>query len=323
MPEAQDAGLVIEHAERAAIAGDLVSADELLRSAARIQEAELGPLHPDLASTLNNLGIVAEKAGRPDDAEAFFRRSAAIASASLPSTHPLVADSRKNLEDFCRERGLPVDAAGVTTAAAQPAPLPLHGQSRSLAWVAIGAVLLVIAALFVTRASAPRETPTPSPTAARAAQQAADPPQPPAVTRTPIEQAPPRGAPTDSRRRAVNDKRPAVARAAMAVSLTDAQLCQTFSTSGRNWRCDPVGDSASRAPIVLYTRVRSARDTVVVHRWFHGNTLRQSVKRATGASPADGYRTYSRFAVDRLGDWRVEVKTVDGGLLFEKRFTVR
>ena len=105
MSEVQDARRMLDQAERAAIAGDLASADELLRSAARIQEAELGPLHPDLVSTLNNLGIVAEKTGRPGDAEAFYRRAAATAYASLPSDHPRVAESRKTLEDFCRERG--------------------------------------------------------------------------------------------------------------------------------------------------------------------------------------------------------------------------
>ncbi len=110
MSELQDAGRMLEAAEQAAIAGDFASADELLRGAARIQEAELGPLHPDLANTLNNLAIVAEKTGRLDDAETFYRRAVAIASASLPADHPMVAASRENLEDFCRARGLPIDA---------------------------------------------------------------------------------------------------------------------------------------------------------------------------------------------------------------------
>ena len=66
MTEQQDARHLLERAERAAEAGDLVSADELLREAARIQEQELGPHHPDLANTLNNLAIVAEKNGKLD-----------------------------------------------------------------------------------------------------------------------------------------------------------------------------------------------------------------------------------------------------------------
>ena len=99
---------MLELAERAAAADDLAFADELLRGAARIQEAELGPLHPDLANTLNNLAIVAEKTGRLDDAETFYRRAVAIVSASLPVGHPMIVASRENLEDFCRARGLPI-----------------------------------------------------------------------------------------------------------------------------------------------------------------------------------------------------------------------
>ena len=117
MSELRDAGRMLEAAEQAAVADDLASADELLRGAARIQEAELGPLHPDLAKTLNNLAIVAEKTGRLDDAETFYRRAVAIASASLPVDHPMIAASRQNLEDFCRARGLPIDTPGVATPA--------------------------------------------------------------------------------------------------------------------------------------------------------------------------------------------------------------
>jgi hypothetical protein len=347
MSEVQNARRMLDQAERAAIAGDLASADELLRSAARIQEAELGPLHPDLASTLNNLGIVAEKTGRPGDAEAFYRRAAAIASASLPSDHPIVADSRKTLEDFCRERGLPIDAAVVTTpsapdsdrppssgtplsvarpstpTAAQPLPPALHRTSRPLAWVAIGVVVLVMTALLVRRAPSPRETPTPIPKAASTAQQAAEPPLAPPVTPAPIEQPqPPKVAPRGSGG-VVSDKRPAAARSALGISLAIAQLCQTFSTSGGNWRCDPVGDSVSPRPIVLYTRVRSPRATVIEHRWYREKTLRQSAKLTIRANTTEGYRTFSRLTVDGVGDWRVEVRGAGGDLLYEQRFAVR
>ena len=132
--------------------------------------------------------------------------------------------------------------------------------SRSLAWVAIGVVVLVHTALLVRQASSPRETPTPTPTAAPTAQQAAEPPLAPPVTPAPIEQAqPPKVAPRGSSRGVVTDKRQALARSAAGISLATAQLCQTFSTSGGNWRCDPAGDSVSPGPIVLYTRVRSPR----------------------------------------------------------------
>ena len=65
MSELRDAGRMIEAAEQAAIGEDFTVADELLRVAARIQEAELGPLHPDLANTLNNRAIVGSSMPRP------------------------------------------------------------------------------------------------------------------------------------------------------------------------------------------------------------------------------------------------------------------
>jgi hypothetical protein len=318
MSEAQDARRVLDQAERAAIAGDLASADELLRSAARIQEAELGPLHPDLVSTLNNLGIVAEKTGRPGDAEAFYRRAAATASASLPPDHPFVADSRKTLEDFCRDRGLPIDAAVVAKPSTSRTP------SRSLAWVAIGVVVLVTTALLVRQASSPRETPAPIPTAESTAQQAAESPLAPPVTPAPIEQAQPaKVAPRGTSRGDVTDRQQAVARSAAGISLATAQLCRTFSTSGGNWRCDPAGESVSPGPIVLYTRVRSPRPTVIVHRWYRGQTLRQSAKLTIRANTSEGYRTFSRLTVDGVGDWRAEVRSAGGDLLYEQRFAVR
>ena len=106
------------------------------------------------------------------------------------------------------------------------------------------------------------------------------------------------------------------------ITLATAQLCRTFST-GAIWRCDPIADAASRGPIVLYTRVRSARDAVVVHRWYQGDTLRQSVKLMIRANATEGYRTYSRQTVDDVSDWRVEVRSANGDLLHERRFAVR
>ena len=75
---------MLEEAKRAANAGELASADVLLQDVARIQEAELGPLHPALANTVNNLAVVAEMDGRLPDAEIYYRRAVAIASVSLP-----------------------------------------------------------------------------------------------------------------------------------------------------------------------------------------------------------------------------------------------
>src|SRR5437762_2439748 len=110
MPETREPQPVIDAAEQAASAGDYASAEQLLREAALLQEASLGPLHPDLANTLNNLGVVCEITEKPADAEDCFRRACTIASTVLEPDHPFVATSRKNLEDFCAARGKAVDS---------------------------------------------------------------------------------------------------------------------------------------------------------------------------------------------------------------------
>ena len=63
MPEARELRTVIEAAEQAASTGDYVTAELSLREAAALQETELGPFHPDLANTLNNLAVAYESVG--------------------------------------------------------------------------------------------------------------------------------------------------------------------------------------------------------------------------------------------------------------------
>jgi hypothetical protein len=337
MSDVQDARSALDRADEAAIAGDLASADQLLRAALRLQEAELGPYHPDLASTLSNLGIVAEKTGRPNDAEAFYRRAVAIASASLPPDHTMVVESRRNLEGFCRERGLPIEAAVVAesseaaadrpTAFTEPSvphpsttPDVVHRMAsprrvppRQLAPAVMGiVVLLVITVLVMRRTSPPPETPETAPIAEPATQPPIEPPQQPAAPSTRMEEPPPPKAASPS----------AALRAAPRITLATAELCGTFFASGANWRCDPVDGAVAPRRLVLYTRVKSPRDTAVVHRWYRGQALRQSAKLAVRANTNEGYRTFSRLTVDG-GDWRVEVRSADGDMLYEQRFTVR
>jgi len=113
--EAREPSTIIQAAEKAAEARNYIAAENLLREAARLQEASLGPRHPDLANTLNNLGIVCEMTDKPDEAEQYFRRAVSIARTSLPADHPFVATSQQNFRDFCEARGKKVD---------MPAPMP-------------------------------------------------------------------------------------------------------------------------------------------------------------------------------------------------------
>lgn len=331
MSDRSDARVMLERAEQAATAGNFASADEFLRRATRIQEETLGPLHPDLANTFNNLAIVAEKRGNLDDAETFYRRAVAIASASLPTEDPMVATSRENLESFCRARGVPIDAAPPPATSVAPesiarpslpvaheptpgAPVAARG-SHLYVWVAI-AIVVLLAVLFALR-------PWSSGNASGPASAEVVPPrqEAPAPGSAAIEpSAPPKTAPLPDNGRGA-DRQPA-AQTTGAVSLVAAELCRNFSTSEPNWRCERVDNPVAPGLLVLYTRVRSARADAVVHRWYHGSTLRQSVRLAIGTNTRDGYRTYSRQTV-KPGDWRVEVRSADGNLLEERRFSVR
>jgi hypothetical protein len=103
--------------------------------------------------------------------------------------------------------------------------------------------------------------------------------------------------------------------------VADARLCTALSAA---WRCEPAGTPVRPGGLVFYTRVKSDRDTTVHHRWYAGDRLRQAVELRIRAGGDRGFRTYSRTTVSPIiGDWRVELRTRDGALLHEERFSVR
>jgi hypothetical protein len=345
MPEPREARSIIEKAAQAAAAGDYASAEDCLREAAALQEQTLGPHHPDLANTLNNLGVVCEMNDDPIDAEHYFRRAYAIAIATLAPDHPFVATSSKNLHDFCAARGRPAElppsppevAAWLEAPAprsAQPhesspsakkhvTPIPQKRSLHRLALGAVGGVALLIVMLTMAlpwgspvggsrspaTATAPaRETPTPRPT---------PPPAEPIVR--PQQTAKPTQ-PARSERNAVSTRPATPATAAMPTVVT-AQLC----TSLRAWRCEAADSQGPPGPMFFYTQLKSATATTIEHRWYQGDRLRQAVRLRIGANPGAGYRTYSRNTIssERAGDWRVELRSANGTMLHEERFTVR
>ncbi len=74
----------------------------------------------------------------------------------------------------------------------------------------------------------------------------------------------------------------------------------------------------------LYTRLKTRSDMTVEHRWYLNDRLRQTMTLHIHANQDRGYRTYSRTTVSPAGagDWRVELRTTDGTVLHEERFTV-
>ena len=325
---ARDVRSIIENAEQAATGGNYASAEDLLREAAALQEQTLGPEHPDLANTLNNLGIVCEITDNPIDAEHYFRRAHTIATATLAPGHPFVATSRKNLYDFCEARGRPVElppsppsvAAWLDAPAPAAAAAPTEASrsfSRPVALAALSGVGLLIVILTMTRpwgspvaetrsqpattVAPARETPAPSPT----------PPPAPGPTPPPAEPQPqPRAEPIT----------PARAPATTSTVAT-AQLCTALTA----WRCQAADGQVPPGPMFFFTQVKSATATTVEHRWYQADRLRRAVQLRVEANPGTGYRTYSRTTVssDSGGDWRVELRSADGTVLHEEQFTVR
>jgi len=346
MPEPPEARSIIENAEQAATAGNYSSAEELLREAAALQEQTFGPQHPDLANTLNNLGVICEITDNPIDAEHYFRRAYTIATATLAPDHPFVVTSRKNLHDFCAARGRPTElrpsppeVAAWLDAPAHRAPPPREqsppanqdatptAPKRSLrpfAFGALGGVALLIVILMMTRpwGSGSKETNVPPATAGAPAPETAAPkPTPPPAEPVAGKEPAATPAPTRSDVDAGGARRTTPTRSAALPAVITAQLC----TALRAWRCDAVNGQVPPGPMFFYTQVKSASDTTIEHRWYQGDRLRQAVQLRIQANPGAGYRTYSRLTISNepVGEWRVEVRSADGAVLQEERFRVR
>jgi len=104
-------------------------------------------------------------------------------------------------------------------------------------------------------------------------------------------------------------------------TVVTAQLC----TALKAWRCEAADSQVPPGQLFFYTQLKSATATTVEHRWYQGDRLRQAVQLRIAANPGEGYRTYSRTTItgDRAGNWRVELRSADGTMLHEERFTVR
>ena len=353
MTDVLDPAAIIEAAQQAAATGDYSEAERLLRDAAAKQELSLGSLHPDLASTLNNLALVCERTNKLDEAERGYRRAHAIAVASLSPGHPFVTTSLKNLVDFCAAHEIPfwkppaaasddetsspepkADASPQPQAEAPPEPvLPAYTPGRTLrprtiAVVTLGVAAIVAIALAVQRRGT-TDTSDPVPQVQNRSSANDTPPTSattPAVigkdqpTVTPERSADTTPAPVERPNPPETNITPA------SVSVMNAQLCSALERQGSpDWQCAPVNSDSQPGTYFFYTRLLTNAATTVEHRWYRGERVQQVRRLRVTASPGRGYRTFSSNTVspERAGDWKVELRGTDGTVLWEKHFVIR
>ena len=340
-----DPAPTIEAAQQAAAAGDYPAAEELLRKAAAMQEVSLGPLHPDLASTLNNLALVCERTNKLDEAERGYRRAHAIAIASLSPGHPFIATSYKNLVDFCEAHQIPIwkppavrsdddTSSPEPSAEVQPQPtLPVDTPRRT--WpprpiaLAILGVAVVVAIAFAVQLRRTTDTSVPLPQAqntSSASDSTATPATTPAVTGKP---KPAVTLETRADTTPAPVERPTPRETSIApapVSVLNAQLCSALEKKGSpDWQCASVASDAPPGTYIFYTRLLANAETTVEHRWYRGERVHQVRRLRVVASPGSGYRTFSSntISAERAGDWKVELRAADGTLLREEHFVIR
>jgi hypothetical protein len=146
MPDTLDVDALMAAAAEAAGQQDPATAVRFLRRALDLQVTSIGPDHRDLAPTLNNLALMLERQGKPDEAEQCYRRAYDIARRGARPNDPLVLVSRANLLAFLQAVGVknpdldepaavPVNARAPEPAAEPPPPLqppPPPAAKRSL-----------------------------------------------------------------------------------------------------------------------------------------------------------------------------------------------
>ena len=346
MTELLDPALIIEAAQQAADAGDYSEAERLLREAATIQELSLGSVHPDLASTLNNLALVCERTNKFDEAERGYRRAHAIAVASLGPGHPFVTTSLKNLVDFCAAHEIPfwkppADVSDSETsspgpeAEVSPEPMPpvdkpgTTWSPRTIAVATLG-VAVVVAVVFAVERRGITGTSDPLPQAQNRPSSTSNPPPTSVTTPTLINKPQPtvtlanRGGTTPAAVEPPNAPETSITPA--SVSVLNAQLCSALERSGSpDWQCAPMNGAPQPGTYILYTRLVTNADTTVEHRWYHGERVQQVRRLRVTASPGRGYRTFSSYTIspERTGDWKVELRGADGVVLWETHFVIR
>jgi hypothetical protein len=331
-----------------------VEAERCFRRAYQIAVEVLEPNHPFVTTARKNLEDFCAANGKEPFPEGEPRPRPAVPSSPSPGADAVTAPP---LTDLLRDLNLgpppepppppqparaPAPQAPPVAARQTPAAQPTLPWSTSSRAMAIGLVALaVLLALFLARSlffrepatrevaatttsqpsdAAPATTPTPSPAPAPARSDPA-PPAKPAEAISPSPRPDPKAG-GKSKSAPAENPRPATTAGKGGIALATGELCSNLRTGGGEWRCEAAGTSVRAGQLYFYTRVKSATNAVVEHRWYRGDELRKSVDLTIAANPSAGYRTYSRNTVS-AGDWRVELRTKNGDVLHEERIQVR
>ena len=127
MDKPDEIAKAVSDAEHASSEGDHTRAEQALRRALWLQEAHFGHVHPEVANTLNNLGVVCDTLGRPNEAEFLYRRALGLARTTLPAGHPYIETSLQNLKALYRTQGRPEKLALVSDSETSRSGLPIQG----------------------------------------------------------------------------------------------------------------------------------------------------------------------------------------------------
>ena len=100
-----DVKALVERAEKLQAEGKYGEAAAIWRQVLAIAEQALGPNHPDVANSLNDLALLLKNQGQYAAAEPLYRRSLAIREKALLPDHPAVANSLNNLALLLSDQG--------------------------------------------------------------------------------------------------------------------------------------------------------------------------------------------------------------------------
>jgi CHAT domain-containing protein/Tfp pilus assembly protein PilF len=108
--DVQEAQTLAQRGEQLHHEGRYADAEPLIKRSLELYEKELGPEHPNVATSLSNLASLYRSQGRYIDAELLIKRSQEIFEKALGSDHPVVGNALRGLALIYVDQGRYADA---------------------------------------------------------------------------------------------------------------------------------------------------------------------------------------------------------------------